>query len=328
MTTGTKIRASDRHGEPDPAAFERFCRTIVPGCLTEVCHVDAVLAARVGEDMLARAESYTALERATQDVLVAPFIEEVVDYEPLDAPLPLKGAVAVVVRNSLLEAAHANDGTVEGGGIKGITSMAAAPLSHLLAVRGLKPARVKFNVFADLADTYPRASACLGAVALAYQAGGGRFPYRTPQAPVPDLPVAEVGTPQGDDPEKERVYSFVLSGIDTRFADQEVELLRKLVEPGDDHAVCFTSSLSRLTRHLGKLMRIMEYLLAHDVPILTTNYLLRPNDVWVRRGDLVPADRDNLLAAWQDSRGLAGAHRATVAKVAKLMDAQELINNE
>jgi hypothetical protein len=111
-----------RAGEPDPAAFERFCRAMVPGCLTEVCHVDAKLAGRVGEDILARGESYAALDESARDVLIAPFIEEVVDYEPPDAPLSLKGAVAVVVRNSLLEDAHAL-GPVEAGGITGITSM-------------------------------------------------------------------------------------------------------------------------------------------------------------------------------------------------------------
>jgi hypothetical protein len=323
MMPGTNARASDRPGEPDPAAFERFCHTIVPGCLTEVCHVDAKRAGRVGEDILARGESYAALDESTRDVLIAPFIEEVVDYEPPDAPLPLKGAVAVVVRNSLLEDAHAL-GPVEAGGITGITSMAAAPLSHLLAVRRRKPVRMKFNIFADLADTYPRAWACLGAVALAYQAGGGRFPYRAPLAPVPELPVAEVEAPNGDGLENAHVYSFVLSGIDTRFATQEIELLSKLVEPGDDDgSLCLTPSLSRLARNIGKLMRIIEYLLAHDVPILTANYLMRSSDVWVRRGGLAPADRENMLAAWRDARGLSGAHRATAAKAAKQLEAEE-----
>ncbi len=74
--------------------------------------------------------------------------------------------------------------------MKGITTMAAAPLSHFLAARRRCPVTVERNMFADLADAFPRAWACLGAVALAYGAGGGRWPYRAPAAPVP-LPVAE-----------------------------------------------------------------------------------------------------------------------------------------
>jgi hypothetical protein len=83
----------------------------------------------------------------------------------------LKGAVAVVIRSSLLEEAHSH-GPVEAAGIKGITTMAAAPLSHFLAARRQRPVTVDRNLFADLADDFPRAWACLGAVALAYRAGG------------------------------------------------------------------------------------------------------------------------------------------------------------
>jgi hypothetical protein len=48
--------------------------------------------------------------------------------------------------------------------------------------------------------------------------------------------------------------------------------MRESAEGGSD-TVLLTASLSRISRHLGKLMRAMEYLLAHDAPILTANYL-------------------------------------------------------
>jgi hypothetical protein len=120
-----------------------------------------------------------------------PFAEEVVRYKPTDSPLELKCAVAVVVRSSLLEEAHSH-GPINAGGIKSITSGAAAPLSHFMAVRRRRPVTVKDNPFADLADAWPRAWACLGAVALACSYGGGRWPFRVPAAPIPELPVAEV----------------------------------------------------------------------------------------------------------------------------------------
>ena len=176
---------------------------------------------------------------------------------------------------------------------------------------------VKDNQFADLADAYPRAWACLGAVALAYGAGGGRWPYRAPAAPVPELPVAEVEAPRAED----RENAVVLSGIDTRFDQLFVQRMREGPRMGTRCGSL--ASLSRISRHLGKLMRAMEYLLAHDVPILTANYLLRPHEVWVRRGELAPVDQEDLLAAWRISRGLSGVHRATAAKVVKQMEASE-----
>jgi hypothetical protein len=289
--------------------------------LTDACHVDEDLAAQMGEDILVRAESYAALDDTARDVLMSPFAEEVVGYEPTDSSLELKGAVAVVVRSSLLEEAHSH-GPVEAGGIKGITTMAAAPLSHFLAARRRCPVTVKDNQFADLADACPRAWACLGAVALAYGAGGGRWPYRVLAAPVPELPIAEVEAPRADD----RQNAVLLSGIDTRFDQLFVQRMREGAEDGD--AVWLTASLSRISRHLGKLLQAMEYLLAHDVPILTANYLLRSHDVWVRRGEMAPINHQDPLAAWRVSRGLSGAHRATVTNVVKQLEAQDLVTGD
>jgi len=167
----------------------------------------------------------------------------------------LKGAVAVVVRSSLLEEAHSH-GPVEAGGIEGITTMAAAPLSHFLAARRRFPVTVKDNLFADLADACPRAWSCLGAVALAYGAGGGRWPYRVPATPVPELPRAEVDAPRAENHQD----AVVLSGIDTRFDQLIVQRMREAAENGD--TVWLTGSLSRISRNLGKLLRAMEYLLA------------------------------------------------------------------
>src|SRR5258708_4660081 len=116
----------------------------------------------------------------------------------------------------------------------------------------------------------------LAGVALAYGAGGGRGPYRAPAAPVPELPAAEVKAPRAETLDR----AVVLSGIDTRFDQLLVQQMR---EAAEGNAVWLTASLSRISRHLGKLMQTVEYLLAHDVPILTANYLLRPQDAWVCR---------------------------------------------
>ena len=215
--------------------------------LTDVCHVDTELAAQVGKDILARAESYAALDDTARNVLISPFAEEVAGYEPAGSSLELKGAVAVVVRSSLLEEAHSH-GPVEAGGIKGITTMAAAPLSHFLAARRRYPVTVKDNLFAGLADAYPRAWACLGAVALAYGAGGGRWPYRVPAAPVPELPAAEVEAPEADS----REDAVVLSGIDTRFDQLLVEQMSDDRHVGPIHSFDLRGPfrLSKMSCHL------------------------------------------------------------------------------
>ena len=152
-------RASPTRGISNGSAA-KSCRP-----LTDVCHVDEELAAQVGEDILARAESYAALDDTARNVLISPFAEEVAGYEPAGSSLDLKGAVAVVVRSSLLEEAHSH-GPVEAGGIQGITTMAAAPLSHFLAARRRTGERWRQPVRGP-GRCLPRAWACLGAVALA-----------------------------------------------------------------------------------------------------------------------------------------------------------------
>lgn len=67
--------------------------------------------------------------------------------------------------------------------------------------------------------------------------------------------------------------------------------MRKAAESGN--AVQLTASLSRISRHLGKLLQAVQYLLAHDIPTLTTNYLLRPHEIWVRRCELAAVDHED-----------------------------------
>jgi len=308
------MRAQDQQGEPDPAHFERFCIEVIPEMLT-TWEASDELARRVGEDILIRAESFAALSQEIRDVLIAPFVEEVAYYKPQSTPLALRGAVAVIIRSSLLEEAHAN-GPVNAGGIEGITSTAAASLSHFLAARRRNPDPPENNLFAGLPTAYPRAWACLTAVTHAF-AKGGRWPYQAPGAPVPALPVAEADEARRTEDRK----AVILSGIDPRFDQQMVQLMQEGSDEGG--LVWPVASLSRISRNLDKLFQAMEYLLAHGMPILTSNYLLRTADVWVRRGRLVAVDRDNSLAAWQDTSGLSGAHRAVAAEIATIWAKQQ-----
>src|SRR5262249_9056407 len=98
----------------------------------------------------------------------------------------------------------------------------------------------------------------------------------------------------------------LFSAIDPRF-DQK--LYGALQRAATEEFTLYTSALSRYSRNSAKLHRILEFLLAHGAAILTTNYLLRPGDVWVRRGDLVKPNSGDPDIGLGDLRGLSGTHR-------------------
>lgn len=269
------------------------------------------LAHRIGEDVLARAEAFAALDVVDQDVFIAPFVEEVFDHEPLDASLELRAKATVVVRNSLLEEAHHNGPL--GSGIMPITRFATGPLSHFLAARRRQPiAYTGANPFEGLATRYPRAWACLAALVEVFGAGG-RQPYKLPVAPVPQLPSADELV-EAESASDNRVAA-VFSAIDPRFDQKLYGLLERAAK---EEFVLYTSALSRYSRDSAKLHRVLEFLLAHGATILTTNYLLRPGDVWVRRGDLVKPNSEDPTVGIGDTRGLSGRHR----NIARMVIAQ------
>ncbi|WP_157367841.1 hypothetical protein [Alloactinosynnema sp. L-07] len=278
----------------------------MPDMLTEVCQVDPNLARTIGQDIHNRATAFAALDSATRDILIAPFMEEVFDHEPHGAPMELKGAVTVVVRNSMLELAH-TDGELNEGGIKAITGMATGPLSHLLAAarrHGVdEPAD---NLFHGVDDRYPRAWACLNAVVAAFK-DGGRHGYRLPHAPIPELPADDQLVDANESRSDPNIK--VLSAIDARLDRTLAEQLRVIAA---EKAVLAISALSRISRNQNKLLWVMEYVLAHESTIVTTNYMLRPGDVWVRRGALIKPNSENPYPGIFNVDGLAGAHRQVV----------------
>src|SRR6266545_2316369 len=287
---------------PDPNHMITYCGQMLPDLLTTACGVDSDLAHRIGADVLHRAEALATLSPRDQDLLIAPFVEEVFDHKPLDSPLDLKAKVTLVVRNSLLEQAH-HDGPLTSGIIT-ITEYAAGPLSHFLAARRRKPVDYQGpNTFTGLATRYPRAWACLDALTETF-AVGGRQPLRLPVAPIPDLPTGDEITTASSSTRNESATVF--SAIDPRFDQNLLDLLRKATSA--DFVLC-TSALSRYSRNSEKLHRILEYLLAYNATVLTTNYLIRPTDVWVRRGDLVKPDSRDPYTGIAQTRGLAGTHR-------------------
>lgn len=302
-----------------PDAMEQYCRDVVPTVLHDVCDVDQERAGQIARDMLTRGEAFAALDQHTKDVLMGPFIEEVFAYRPVDAPLHLKAAVAIIVRNSLLEDSHA-DGHVNEGGIEAITSTALGPVSHLLAARRREPLPASGpNLFDELRPAYPRAWACLEALVEANNPGG-RVGYRAPLAPVPPLPTPEeqmeataVACGSGT-----HSHHFVQSGIEPRFDSHLIAQMQAAVQ---GPLTLFLPTLSRASRNMDKLMRTLEFLLAHRATIVTTNYMLRVDDVWVRRGDFVQPDNSGeYTRGLHDLTGLGGVHRKIVEQLSSQLE--------
>jgi hypothetical protein len=124
---------------PDSGLFRRYCEELLVGLLMKWL-VDRETAAAVAADVLQRGEAVAALDAEYLATLFAPFTEEAFDHTPADAPVWLKAATTLVVRNSKLEELHMA-GVVNESGIQGLTEYAVAPLSHLLAARRREPAR-------------------------------------------------------------------------------------------------------------------------------------------------------------------------------------------
>jgi hypothetical protein len=78
---------------PDPTLMTKYCLEVLPEMLIQAGDVDENLAHRIGVDVLQRANASATLPKREQDVLVAPFVEEVFDHEPLDSSLDLKAQV-------------------------------------------------------------------------------------------------------------------------------------------------------------------------------------------------------------------------------------------
>jgi hypothetical protein len=286
--------------DPDPRHMARFCREILPEM--------------VAEDVLCRAEAAARLDRDSCEILAAPFFEESFSHEPDGASAWMKAITTLVIRNSQLEELHAS-GPVNAGGITAVTTSGLGPLSHLIAARRRHPlpAGSAEDPFAGLAAACPRAWSCLAALRTALVSGGGRVSYRPPQAPVPGLPEESevIDAPQAEHGElpSGAFTAVVLSGVDPRFDQNALRLLRAAQS---EEMMIALSGLSRISRNSRKLLRVMEFLLACQATILTTNYLLTCKEVSIRRRELVRPDSVRPTDGLQNTSGLTGSHRKTV----------------
>jgi hypothetical protein len=300
----------------DEGAFAHdFCRLQLPKLLTSA-GVSASDAQGITTDVLRRARMLAALPVAYFDVLITPFIEEVSQHRPVSAPAWLRAAVVVAVRNSRLEDFHALNGLLRAADIAAITEAATPPLAVLLEESGPP---VHDNALAGFDTAFPRAWACLTALSdLMESDNGGEASYSVPTAPLPQLPGPDerIQAEHSTSIKAVRgVRPVVASGVDPRF-DQDLLRMMEQVREGAAEVVPL-SALSRLSRNSAKQLRVLEFLLAHQVTVVTTNYLLAPGTVGVRARPLVKPDSYDLRRSWKSWRGLGPTHTRWVKALRK-----------
>ncbi|MFE7541073.1 hypothetical protein [Streptomyces platensis] len=282
-----------------------FCRTTLPELLARAGLTDDE-ERTVVVDVIRRARMLAALPSEYTDVLATPFLEEVSQHRPLSAPVWLRAAVVVTVRNSKLEDFHALGGPVRAADITAITEAATGPLRSFLEQPSTP---VSANILADLDAAHPRAWACLTALSNVMESGtGGEDTYILPQAPPPELPGAnEMFHAEASSVRPvAKGQSVVASGTDPRFDQALMHLLGQVKEqPG---FVVPLSALSRLSRNSGKQLRVLEFLLAHQATVVTTNYLLGPGIVGVRSRPMAKPDSYDLRRSMKQTRGLGPVH--------------------
>ena len=109
--------------------------------------------------------------------------------------------------------------------------------------------------------------------------------------------------PVGDD-------VYLPAGLACRAVEELVQELDTTIN-GEDGSpgILWVSALSRFSRNSHKQLRVLELLLAHEATTLTTNYMLRPHDVWVRREPLIKPNSHYPLERVTQLRGCLGEHR-------------------
>ena len=81
--------------------------------------------------------------------------------------------------------------------------------------------------------------------------------------------------------------------------------------------VLWLSALSRISWNLDKLLQALEFLIPHNATVLTTNYMIRSSEVWVRRDAFVKPISNDPAACLSDSTGLSGAHKKAYEQVTR-----------
>jgi hypothetical protein len=121
----------------------------------------------------------------------------------------------------------------------------------------------------------------------------------TTEAPPSEGLLSATGEPAG----------VVLSAIDPRFDQMAINHMKKAKGGG---LLLGLASLSRMSRDSRKLLRLLDFFLAYQTKIITTNTLLTSKEVYVRGKRLVKPDSWDDMSGLRNLQGISGTHRKTV----------------
>lgn len=205
--------------------------------------------------------------------LLAPFAELAQVHDPADTPLEIRELALVAVRNSALEDLHLA-GHIEQWHWRELTSAAAHALVRFpeLAV-GLTDT-LGADPFAGVVERNPTAAAALRV--LADLQPGEEAPWTMPEVDSPAIPSGDEAVRMDDGRE-------VLHALDPRLSVRMAAMVRRACE---EQGILPCPSLKHISRHPGKLFRIVDCVLAYGGTVVTANLMITPEKA-VRREEIV-----------------------------------------
>ncbi len=289
-------------------SFNEIVTSQVPRLLQTEGSVQAEDAEEIGQDILHRAQWFRSIPDEDRKTLAAAFYEESFDHRPLNSSGWTKAFVTVVVRNSKLENAHSS-GQISDVEIKQLTTMMAPSLEVFLSTKDeIQSNSTDAEYFYGLRRKYPRAWSALEGAHRLFVIGGGQIEYRYAASPSPTLEDFEIvdNIESQTKSKNKKLQTYVFNAIDERV---DTAMYDQLVRAAEDPLIFGVTALSRFSRNSEKQFRIIEFLIAHECDILTSNMLITPKRVFVRSGALVKPVSNDPIACMFDLRGVGGVHK-------------------
>lgn len=237
--------------------------------------------------------------------------EEATHYQPAASGLEIRMLVNACLRNSLIEDIHADTAStaalspypkaVNEAMIKTLTTEAILFFEKNWHKRPSLTSAGAYNFSATCPITYQ-------AICAAGKLSHGRRDY-------PPVATARSGQlPAATNNAASERGSVVESGFDPRISNRLHQTIQWCAA---NKAPFLTPSFKHISRNIDKVYRVLEQLLAHDVPVLSPNYVLTNGMVLKRRGLLPPIHNCNeLKRLLHNSKGLTPEHR-TYLKAAR-----------
>ena len=240
--------------------------------------------------------------------------EEGLFYEP-EADNEIRSFVVVAIRNSEIEWLQTDNYALAGiksryddSYVKHITSEAIKYFKDVdFSILSEELEEPENNVYGELADKYPAAFLALTALGTIDKQV---FGYKKAEVvDMPDLsilPIEKNVLRVESHGERTDFTHTMTDGIAFSIDQSLLDILKNSVEK----KVPFISdSFKSVSRNIEKLLLIMEYVLRHDIPFVTSNYFIT-DDYIERRAKIIRAghDREGIIHNWKNSKGLCENH--------------------